>query len=292
MKLIYSVLLLAALLLPLTASAAHPFLCCDYNGGKVAIVSATGQIEWEYACKNPQDCWRLPSGNILFCFASGALEVTRDKKIVWEYKAPEKVEVQACQPLTDGRVLVVECGTSRIIEVDRDGRVAKEIKLTTKPEVKLHNQYRGTRKTKDGHYVVCFKGEGKVVELDGEGKQVREIPVAGDPHEVVPLPSGNLLITCGDGHKAVEVDRNGKIVWQLHENDLPGNPLRLMAGCQRLPSGNIVFCNYLGHGHIGEQPHLIEVTPDKKVVWEFADHAHFKTINQVFVLDVTGEAVR
>jgi hypothetical protein len=65
-----------------------------------------------------------------------------------------------------------------------------------------------------------------------------------------------------------------------------------MAGCQRLPSGNTLFCVYLGHGHIGEQPMVIEVTPDKKVVWEFADHAHFKTINQVQDLDVSGDVTK
>ncbi len=277
-----------------TARAAHPFLCCDYNGGKVCVVSAEGKIEWEYPCKAPQDCWQLPNGNFLFCFVSGALEVKTDKTIVWEYKAPTdvKVEVHACQPLPEGRVMIVEGGTSRIIEVDRAGKIAKEIKLTTTPEVKLHNQFRGTRKLANGHYLVCFKGEGKVVELDGSGKVLREIKVPGDPHEVVPLPDGHLLITCGDGHKVLELDAKEKIVWELGENDLPGNALRLMAGCQRLPNGNTVFCNYLGHGHLGEQPQFIEVTRDKKVVWQFDDHAHFKTINQIQVLDVKGDATK
>src|SRR5947207_209907 len=91
------------------ADGGHPFLCCDYNGGKVCAVSAAGKIEWEYACKSPQDCWRLPNGNILLCHASGAVELRPDKKVAWEYKAPEKTEVHACQPLPDGRVLVVEC---------------------------------------------------------------------------------------------------------------------------------------------------------------------------------------
>lgn len=287
---ITSILLLSTTLQ--STPAAHPFLCCDHNGGKVAIVSVAGAIEWEYACKNPQDCWRLPNGNILFCFFSGAVEMTLAKEIAWEYKAPEKTEVHACQPLPDGRVMVVECGTSRILEVDRGGKIAKEIKLTTAPEIKVHNQYRGTRKLKNGHYVVCFKGEGKVVELDADGKQLRAIKVPGDPHEVVPLEDGHLLITCGDGHKVIELDADEKVVWELNENDLPGNPLRLMAGCQRLPNGNTVFCNYLGHGHIGKQPQVIEVTRDKRVVWQFDDHAHFKTINQILLLDVRGEPVR
>ena len=278
--------------LAFSSLAAHPFLACDYNSSRVCVVSATGQIEWEYACKKPQDCWRLPSGNYLFCHLNGALEVTPAKKVVWEYQAPAGVEVHACQPLPNGRVLLVEGGTSRIIEVDRQGHIAKEVKLTTLPSITAHNQFRGTRKLPNGHYLVCFKGEGKVVELSGRGKVLREIKVSGDPHEVVPVRWGHLLISCGDGHKVVEVDRKGRIVWELKEHDLPGNTLRLMAGCQRLPNGNTICCNYLGHGHIGEQPQFFEVTPDKQVVWQFRDDLHFKTINQVQLLDVPGDVTR
>ncbi len=290
-KLFLSVILSFA---AVAAHAAHPFLCCDYGGGKVCVVSAEGRIEWQWDCKSPQDCWKLPNGNYLFCFVSGALEVTPDKKVVWEYKAPTdvKVEVHACQPLPDGNVMLVECGTSRIIEVDRAGKIAREIKLATAPEIKLHNQFRGTRKLPNGHYVVCFKGEGKVVELDGDGKVLRAIKVPGDPHEVLALPEGHLLVTCGDGHQVIEFDAQEKVVWELHENDLPGNTLRLMAGCQRLPNGNTLFCVYLGHGHLGEQPQVIEVTRDKKVVWEVADHAQFKTINQIMALDVPGDVTK
>src|SRR3954466_14240883 len=83
---------------------AHPFLCCDYVGNKVAVVSAEGKIEWEFSCPNPQDCWRLPNNNYLICYRNGAREITQAKETVWEYKAPAKVEVHSCQPLPDGRV--------------------------------------------------------------------------------------------------------------------------------------------------------------------------------------------
>jgi hypothetical protein len=313
MKLLFLTLL--ALTVSLPAAIAGPrFLNCDYNGGHVSIVAPDGSIEWQVDAEKPQDCWMLPSGNVLFAYLHGAKEVTKDKQVVWEYRQDlkvknhvkvkqkdgqevekdleENVECHACQPLPNGNVLIVEGGTSRIIEVDRQGKIAKEIKLVTAPDIRLHNQFRGTRKTPEGHYLVCFKGEGKIVELDGDGKVLREVKVPGDPHEVVRLPNKNLLITCGDGHKVEEVDPADKVVWELNENDLPGNPLRLMAGCQRLPNGHTLFCVYLGHGHIGEQPMVLEVTPDKKVVWEFADHAHFKTINQVQSLDVPGDVTK
>lgn len=275
-----------------SARAAHPFLCSDYGGGKVAMVSAEGKVEWEHAAKSPQDCWKLPNGNFLFCYANGAKEITKSQEVVWEYKAATNVEVHSCQPLPGGLVMVVECGSSRIIELDRLARIVKEIKLTTAPWVKMHNQFRGTRKTADGHYWVTFKGEGKVVELDAFGEVLREIAVEGDPHMVRPLPNGNLLIAAGDGHRLVELDAQGKTVWEITENDIPGNPLRLMSGFQRLPNGNTLVCNWGGHGHLGDQPHLFEITRDKKVVWTFKDYPRFISINQVQLMDIPGDTIK
>lgn len=295
----FALILVLAVSLPAVAEAqniskgtSRPFLCCDHNGDQVCRVSLSGAIEWRMEAKRPQDCWQLPNGNVLFCHQNGAIEADRDRNIVWQYQAPKGVECHACQPLSDGKVMVVEGGTSRIVEVDRDGKIVKEIQLKTKT-TNAHNQFRGTRKLPNGHYVVCFKGEQKVVEIDGDGNVVREVAVPGDVHAAVTLPGGKLLITCGDGHKVVEVDSTGKTVWELNENDvLPDNPLRLMAGLQRLPNGNTLFCNYLGHGNIGKQPMVFEITPDKKIVWQFADHEHFKTINQIQVLDVSGDVTK
>jgi len=68
-------------------------------------------------------------------------------------------------------------GPSRLIEVDRAGHIAKEIKLTPPPAtVSRHDQFRGVRKTKDGRYLVCRKGEHEIEELDANGRVLREIP--------------------------------------------------------------------------------------------------------------------
>ncbi|HVU17378.1 MAG TPA: hypothetical protein VHD32_10650 [Candidatus Didemnitutus sp.] len=280
-------------LLTVLAQAAHPFLCTDSYGNQVCAVSADGKIVWRHACQHPQDCWVLPNGNYLFCHAGGAMEMTPADQVVWEYKAGPDTEIHACQPLPNGRVLLVENGPCRLIEVDRAGKIAAEIKLAPPPaNISRHDQFRGVRKTKDGHYYVCRKGEHRVDELDGAGRVLRSIAIPGDVHECLLLPDGHLLIACGEGHKVEELDQNEKVVWELNENDLPGNPLRLMTGFQRLPNGNTIFCNYLGHGHIGEQPQFFEITREKKVVWQFADHVNFKTVNQIQLLDVPGDATR
>ena len=275
------------------AVAAHPFFCTDSYGNKVAVVSAEGKVEWEYACKHPQDGWVLADGHLLFCHSSGAIELTREGRTIWEYHAPAGAEVHSCQPLPNGDVLVVENGPCRLVEVDRMGNIAKEIKLAPPPaSVKLHDQFRGVRKAANGHYFVSRKGEHQIEELDAAGVSLGRIPVPGDVHMALPLPNGHLLVATGEGHKIQELDAARKVVWELNENDVPGNPLRLVTGFQRLPNGNTIYCNYLGHGHLGAQPHFFELNPAGQLVWQVADHEHFKTINQIQVLDVPGDPAR
>jgi hypothetical protein len=289
---------LAALLIaPLAALHAedapisHRVLCTDYKGNRVVILSAKGDIEWEFPAKTPQDCWLLPNGNVLFSQITGAAEVTMDKKVVWEYKAPAKATVHSCQPLPDGNVLVSECFLSRIVVVGRDGSVVKEMPVKSSAKVMGH-QFRGARRTSDGHYWVCLMDEMKVAELDANGALLREIPFDGHPLESVKLPNGHLIVTLWDKSHVVELDENLKTVWEITEKELPGNPLQIPVGIHRLPNGNTIIGNYLGHGFEGKQPMVFEVTPEKKVVWEFADHTRFKTTCQMQILDVPADATK
>jgi hypothetical protein len=277
----------------LVAKAAHPFLCTDASGNKVAMVSASGQVEWEFACEHPQDCWITPDGNYFFCFKTGVVEKLSNGRTLWEYNAPEGSEIHSCQPLPNGHYLLVENGPCRLIEVDTMGNIQKKFYIAPPPHsVSTHDQFRGVRRTAEGHYLVCRKGEHVVEELDASGKSLRRIPVAGDVHMALRLPDGHLLLALGEGHKIQELDENLKVVWELGENDVPGNPLRLVTGFQRLPNGNTIVCNYLGHGYVGKQPQFFEITRDKKVVWEFTDHVNFKTINQIQLADVPGDVMK
>jgi hypothetical protein len=131
-----------------------------------------------------------------------------------------------------------------------------------------------------------------VREYGPDGKVLREIPAPGGPHTAIRLPNGNTLISCGDMHQAamvMEVDPEGKVVWKVDHDELPGISLKFIAGIHRLPNGNTVLSNWVGHNQFGKAPHLIEVTPDKKVVWTFQDHKTMKTISSVQILDVPGD---
>jgi len=135
----------------------------------------------------------------------------------------------------------------------------------------------------------------KVREYDRHGKLVLELDAPGGPHSLIRLPNGNTLIACGDMQQAaqvIEVDRHNHVVWSIGHDELPGIPLFFMTGLQRLPNGNTVMSNWLGHGNFGKAPHLIEVTPDKRIMWTFADHRTMKTISSVQLLDMPGNAIK
>lgn len=271
--------------------AGHAFRCVDALGGRVAELSLAGKLVWETRWERPRDAWAMPDGNTFFCHAGGAMEMLDDGRILWEYVAENGSDIASCQPLPTGRFLLVENGPCRLVEVDTFGEVSKQILLTPPhPSIDVvAERFRGVRRSADGRYLVCRKLEREIEELDAAGKSLQRIPVAGDPHSAVRLPNGHLLVALGEAHKLQELNPQGKVVWEVNENDLPGNPLRLVSGFQRLANGNTIVCNYLGEEHAGQQPHLVEITREKKVVWEFSDHVNFKTISQVVVLGPKGE---
>ena len=91
------------------------------------IVNTAGTVEWEYPAKNCNDLWVLPGGNLLFNTGHGVQEVTREKKVVFDYQS--KSEIYACQRLDNGNTFIGECNAGRLLEVDPAGKIVKEIRL-------------------------------------------------------------------------------------------------------------------------------------------------------------------
>jgi len=270
----------------------HPFVCTDYTAGKVYIISENGKIEWEYPAPNCNDIWLLPNGNLLFNTGNGVKEVTRGKKVVFSYES--KSEIYACQRLPNGNTFIGECNSGRLLEVSPDGKIVKQIKLLPDGADGGHSFMRNARKLKNGNYLVAHYGLDKVCEYDSLGKTVWEYPITGGPHSVIRLPNGHTLIACSDHNgdpRVVEVDKSGKITWQLLKNELPGIELKFMTGMQSLPDGNLVLTDWLGHNQFGTSPHAFEITRDKKVVWVCKDFSVLKTISSIQLLDIPGNAV-
>lgn len=270
-------------------------LAGDDSTQRLAIVAPDGSLEWEMKVSAIHDAAVLPNGNLLLQQGwTRIVEVTPDKKTVWEYDAAtqngnqgKRVEVHAFQRVGRDRTMIVESGPARIIEVDRAGRIQHEIKLKV-DHPSTHSDTRLARKLDNGHYLVAHESDGAVREYDAKGRVVweYEVPMFGQSAKgghgpeafgnsvfsATRLRNGNTLIGGGNGHCVLEVTPKKEIVWHLAQNDLPGITLAWVTRVERLPNGNTL----LGNCHAGpDNPQFIEVTPAKKVVWTFKDFKNF-----------------
>ena len=201
--------------------------------------------------------------------------------------------------------MIAESGNSRIIEVNPKGEIVKEIPLKV-VKSNPHRDTRMVRKTENGTYLVCHEGQGCVREYDAQGKIIWEYKLdlnhrpRSDGHgpeghgvEVfgaVRLKDGHTLIAGGNNNRVIEVNPKGEIVWQIDQKDLPGITLAWVTTLQVLPNGHIV----IGNCHAGpDQPQLIEVDRDKKVIWTFKDHKNFdNNLASAQILKVDGHVIR
>jgi hypothetical protein len=138
----------------------------------------------------------------------------------------------------------------------------------------VHVQFRRGRVTAAGTYLLPFLKMNKVVEYD-KGFNViwtYEIPT---PWAAIRLHNGNTLITDEHDKLVREVDAKGETVWELKQSDLPADVvLHNIQTADRLANGNTVIFSSTGGMKAKDFPNLIqvvEVTPDKKVVWVLQD---------------------
>ncbi len=291
----------------------HRLLTADSSKGRIAIIDEQGKTEWEMKIGPLHDLHLLSNGNVLLQKSwTKILEVDpKSNNVVWEYdsatsngNAGKKIEVHAFQRLESGLTMIAESGVSRIIEVDASGKLVHEMPLKV-ANPHPHRDTRLVRKLASGNYLVCHEGDGLVREYKPNGETAWEYAVPlfdkqrADGHGVeafgnqcfaaVRLPSGNTLISTGNGHAVLEVTPAKEIVWKLEQNDLPGIQLAWVTTLQVLPSGNIV----LGNCHAGEKnPQIVEVNRGKKIVWSFLDFKRFgDSTTNTQILSTNGEPI-
>jgi hypothetical protein len=264
----------------------HSFLA---TGAETYIRSGDGQVVWRYP-HSTRDGWVLPSGNVLLAVSKGddyphgaVVELTREGKKVFEFKGSQS-EVNTAQALDNGNIMLTEAGEKpRLLEVDRQGAIVVEVPLSCQT-TNHHMESRMARKLANGNYLVPQLLDKVVREYTPAGKIVWEVHTPNWPFTAIRLANGNTLIDCTYGHEVIEVDPAGRTVWNLSNNDLPKALIKDACGGQRLPNGNTVITSY---GIGADQTKLLEVTPDKKVVWIYADSGK-NGIHHFQILDTNG----
>ena len=273
----------------------HSFLI---TGPNTILIGEHSEILWQTK-ENSRDGSVLSNGNILVAHMKHAREYTREGKVVWEQKlsTPENGELERATRFADGSTMLVELGKKpQILEYDAKGKVIAQVPLQPETD-NQHMQTRMVTKLPNGNYLAPHLLAFAVKEYDPKGNIVRTIrtdleELGGKakenwPFTAIRLENGNTLVNLTHGNKSVEFDKDGKVVWRVDNETHPGifaDP----CGGQRLPNGNTIICSY-GQSD-GEKPRIFEITPDKKVVWEFY---HPKVgAHEVHVLTTNGEPIK
>lgn len=272
------------------SSPRHEVIAAD--NGRIVKYDVNGKPVWNYDHGSKVHRIQvLPNGNILTQKQwKSVVEISPEKKIVWSYdnslsngNKGKKLEIHTFHRFADGRTAIVENGIGRVIQVDTTGKLLNEFPYqVAKPDA--HRDVRQGCWLANGNVLLCHEADGKAAEYSPDGKIVwsYEVPLFGQKprpgHDVkgwgnqlfnaLRLPNGNTLIATGNGHSVIEVTPEKEIVWHLKQNDLPGITLAWTTSLELLPNGNVI----VGNCHAGpENPQLIEVSKDKKVVWTFRD---------------------
>jgi hypothetical protein len=282
--------------LPGKGLAQHNFLYAGEAPVLNIFIIKNGKVDWSYTHPGRgeiSDATQLSNGNILFAYQFGVALVSPEKKILWEHKAPEGVEIHTASPIGADRVMWVQCGDPAKLVVMKiaDNSIEKEFNLPTGNARNTHLQFRHARVTKAGTYLVAHMDVGKVSEYDDAGKEIWTVAVPS-PWSAARLKNGNTLIT-GNRNFVREVNPAGETVWELTQADLPEIRLFNTQTSCRLANGNTLVTNWRSPRGGNFPVQVIEVTPDKKLVWalrSWEEPANLGPASNIQILDEPGAA--
>jgi len=267
-----------------------PLLFTSEDSRKIVRFDETGAIVWDYPADTARDVWQLPDGNILFPYSisngvngaeTGVMEVTRDKRVVWQFKTHG--QVYSCQRMADGNTLVGATQQGKLIVVNSAGEVVRS--FAVKNAQAGHSSMRNVRALADGHFLVAEESARAAREYDGDGTLIREFKTPFPTYSAIRLPSGHTL-TCGKTG-IMEFDSSGVAVWELKSSEVPELGIRWFSGLQVLPNGHLFICN------AGGKVPFAEITKEKKVVWQAPPSLHKAVIGHgIQRLDVPGQPLK
>ncbi len=254
---------------------------CDISflgSGKVGILDRSGLFLRKYAGGgNITDLRLLPNGNMLYT-APDVIEVTQAGKQVFRYgPRPAKGGVSfGCARLDDGRTVVAENLTGKIVFLDKAGKVESSFMTIPNPKG-AHGHMRHLIVTVRKTIWVTLKDAKELREYTLKGKLLRTIKTPEQVFGVAEYPNGNVIagcLTC-----VYEYDKNDKVLWSMKKSEFPKDVVTgYLTGVRIRKNGNLVIGSYRGFNKQGKGSTIVEVTKDKTVVWRYVNRKMASTI--------------
>lgn len=300
----------------------HKFLILVENRDTLAYVDESNPANnWTSSLKNfgkNNDIQLIGNNRVMVSFQDGYGSHPVDKGGFCEFDMANKgALVRDCQGITPGghetscqRLLN---GNTRLFRNNWDAQqpiTCYEFDSSAKNIVKQWQWKDGNtncigsrmvRQTSEGTYLfgTTNTGAGCVYEGDSTGKAIKRATVpgvgagnSGSVYKAIKLQNGNYLTSCGFGKKIVEQTSSGSVVRTLDGSQTPsGSSVSIgqyFYGCfQVLENGNIILCNWRGHGSEPDAHGyaLVEYDTNGKVVWTWRDAADKWSCHKILVLD-------
>jgi HEAT repeat protein len=182
-------------------------LIAESNALKVTERDKTGKIFWEHrVTSNPVACQRLPNGNYFIATYRELMEITPDKRVVYNHNTVQPFIYYSAKKLPNGKIVAM---TSRgeLVEIDSaKGTVTKTLKVQ-------QGGWCGVDMLPNGNYLVSQMVRNSIEELDGTGKVIRQMNYQG-VFRATRLSNGNTLAVSMNFRKVAELDRSGNVVWE------------------------------------------------------------------------------
>jgi hypothetical protein len=220
------------------------------QAAKVWECDRDGKARWTLTgFVNPIQARMLPGSRVLITENTGkrVVECNMDGKVLWEKKTGDNAI--AAERLANGNTFIAT--NSALTEVDRDGKeVYQYLIASLRPG---GARFEGACRLRSGHILATIGSE--MIEVDSaDGKVVKTTRLpCGSCYNLQGLAGGRCLLASHGSGKVLEIDENGKVVWEY--------ALLGAFHATRLPNGNTLMTSHSGNK-------VLEVTAAKELIWE------------------------
>ena len=284
------VVLLGTSRLP-AAGLRHRFLAVDESRGQLVYVDEyDASKDWTLKLAGKHRDLQLVGGNrVLLATPNGYREYDlADRRLVKEVTGyPGGVSARR---LPDGRTILA-CNARGVTfyEIDAQNRLLRQASFPVASTRVVRLTPQGTMLFGSGNQV--FEGD-----LTGALLHTFSLPEGAWAYQALRLPNGHLLVAGGYHPRMYELDTDGRLVETIFSQpaeDARSLGFHLLEGFQILSQGDLVICNWTGHGanDSSKGVQIVQYSAGGKLVWQWHDSARAGSINGVIILDDLDPAV-
>ena len=195
-----------ALLLP-----NNKILITEQGANRITERDTKGNISWEKSATNPFLSQRLSNGNIFIASRNKIVEVGRNGAEIFSFSYPNETILAACKTRTNEYALLSYNGV--FLKLDSKGNEVSKSRIPFPTNFGIN----GGAITQNDRVLVSIPTLNKIMEFNFNGQSTWEstITMPGIPTK---LPNGNVVAPSLNGSKIVEIQMDGKIIYESAPN--------------------------------------------------------------------------